>query len=170
MKRSPKAWNKFHLINAVHNAATEPPANLHGDDRRRTGNEIVQWAYTLWAKPDSGVSKQDVDDMFLHLLKTGQVAFLCGRPFDPVNEPNYMTLFVKLGKVIFEKDIEGFPVHPAAERAARKILENLDDRRGSPSKGWPDDVRDEAINTWASLIDEVVGEEFLREANAKSSS
>ena len=91
MKRSPKAWNKFHLINAVHNAATEPPANLHGDDRRRTGNEIVQWAYTLWAKPDSGVSKQDVDDMFLHLLKTGQVAFLCGRPFDPVNEPKVLS-------------------------------------------------------------------------------
>ena len=154
MKRTLKAWNKFHLINAVHNAATEPPANLHGDDRRRTCNEIVQWAYTLWSKPDSGVTNKDVDEMFLHLLTTGQVVFLCGRPFDPVNEPNYMSLFVTLGKVLFEKDVEGHQVTPEAERAAKKILENLDDRRNSPSKGWPDDVRDEAVNTWAALIDE----------------
>jgi hypothetical protein len=153
MQRSLKSWNKFHLINAVHNAATEPPVNYSGEDRRRTGNEIVQWAYTLWSKPDSGVSKQDVDDMFLHLLQTEQVVFLCGRPFDP-EESNYMSLYVKLGAVVFEKDIEGHKVTAAAERAARKILENLDDRRNSPSKSWPDDVRDEAVNTWAALIND----------------
>ena len=154
MERSLKSWNKFHLINAVYNAGTVHPQKVTDKDDRRTGNEIVQWAYTLWGKPDSGVSKQDVDDMFLHLLKTGQVVFLCGRPFDPVNEPNYMSLFVTLGTVLFEKDLEGVQVTPEAERAARKILENLDDRRNSPSKAWPDDVRDEAVNTWAALIDE----------------
>jgi hypothetical protein len=155
MLNKPSALNKFHLINAVYNAATEPPANYAGEDARRTGNEIVQWAYNFWDSPDSKVSKRDVDDMFLHLLKTGQVVFLCGRPFNPAEETNYMSLFVTLGKVLFEKDLEGQDVSPEAERLARSILSNLDGRRNSPTKNWDDDVREEAVNTWAAIFDEV---------------
>lgn len=155
MKKPISGWNKFHLINAAHNAADQPPEKGL-DDRRRTGQEIITWAKTLWSRPDSGVTEQDVEDMMEHLLKTKQIMFVTpGFNYDDVKASGskYLDLFVKLGEVVFEPDIEGHKISLAAERAARLILENLDDRHNSPTGGWPQDVRNETVNTWAAIID-----------------
>ena len=149
--RSLKSWNKFHLINRVFNASITPPAP-HQEDERRTVAEVLEWAYRLWQR-EGEVTNDEVNVMMEHLLTTKQIIFLCDVAYTDLTKDAAKNLFVKLGTVIFEKDIEGEQVSINAEQVAEKILKNLDDRRNSATTTWPEDVRAEAVNTWAAMID-----------------
>ena len=138
MSRSPQAWNKFHLVNATHNC------DLEGTERQWTVDTLREYIHTKCSRPDSAITQQEADARLPHLLDTNQIMVRADG-------------FITLGKVFFEPDIEGVKVTKKAEDIAKKILANLDDRRPGVSKAWSEDVRDEAVNTWAAMIDEEFG-------------
>lgn len=147
MAKSNLAWVKFHIINFVHNRDldVERDERIKGfSDDCATVDQMREYQYLKWQRPDSGVTKADVDNMILHLMQTGQFK-LKGNGG------------VTLGKVVFEQNLEGVPVTPKAENLAKSLLKDLDDRRGSGSETWGDDVRDELVNSWAAMIDKEFG-------------
>ncbi len=132
---------KFFLVNFAHNRDLDRERPRINGNPSGTVDDMLQYSIRLWGRPDSGVTEQEIRDMCDYLLKTDQVR---------VHADGNVTV----GKVLFENAV---PVTEAANNAAKEIMAGLDDRRGSPTGTWADDVRDEAVNSWAALIDKHMG-------------
>ena len=132
---------KFFLVNFAHNRDLDRERTRIGGNPSGTVADMVQFGINMWSRPNSGVTEQEVRDMSDYLLKSDQIR---------VHADGNVTV----GKVLFE---DAVPVTDAANKAAKEIMVGLDDRRGSPTRTWADDVRDEAVNSWAAIIDKHMG-------------
>lgn len=141
-------WIKSHIINTC-NQKDSPHwkpvwANLSRED-------LIERQVQLWARTPE-VTKEMIVAEVDRLMETGQILFNGQR--------------MVVGTPIFEERV---PVTHAAEVAAKKIFENLLDRRGIKHElqSLDQDVKDELLNTIAKIIDDEIAEEGVIQVNPR---
>lgn len=142
MNRKTKVALKMHLLNPL-----LPQNTKHNGDPLYS--ELLERNSQIWSGTE--VTPKDVQEMYDHLIATGQMILL--------NERAY------LGKVLYENAIE---VSDHANNIVDAVLADLKGRRGFRQviDELESDVREELRNELASVVDEQIKKQTIAAYNA----